>query len=372
MPRPRKKENLGLPARWRRIRDTYYYDVPPGLEHLWDGKKLFRLGKQLNEASRTWADRMGSVDGDDEVRTIGDLLDRYAREVIPGKAAASQANNRNQLPSLRRVFGLMPIADLKPQMIYKYIDARSKKVVDAETGAQKGGRVIAYREIELLSHAYTKAIEWGYIDRHPFKGEIRLTGIPPRRRYVEDWEVAEILRLRPRRERGSVAMIQAYIRLKLLTGLSQGDLLRLRPAANQTDEGIRVQRHKTKGTTGKTTLYLWTDDLKQAWTAALQARSALTSDFLFCNRDGEGYINEDVGRASGWKSMWQHFMGRVLKETKVTQPFTEHDLRAKVASDAPTLDQARALLSHSDSRTTERIYRRGVERVIPSTEVKVR
>jgi integrase len=63
--------------------------------------------------------------------------------------------------------------------------------------------------------------------------------------------------------------------------------------------------------------------------------------------------------------MWQDFMARVLKETKVTERFPEHDLRAKCASDAGSLEHTRALLSHADGRLTERIYRRKPERVKP-------
>jgi integrase len=54
-----------------------------------------------------------------------------------------------------------------------------------------------------------------------------------------------------------------------------------------------------------------------------------------------------------------------MKETKVTERFTEHDIRAKAASDAESLEHAQALLSHADSRTTKRIYRRKPERVKP-------
>jgi integrase len=63
--------------------------------------------------------------------------------------------------------------------------------------------------------------------------------------------------------------------------------------------------------------------------------------------------------------MWQRYMERVIKETKVENHFTEHDLRAKVASDAGTLEHARSLLAHADSRTTDRIYRRKAEVVKP-------
>jgi integrase len=79
----------------------------------------------------------------------------------------------------------------------------------------------------VLSHAFTKAVEWGFIDRHPFKGEVRLEGEKARIRYVEDWEIVECLALIPKRKAGSVLAVQAYIRLKLLTGMRRGDLLRL-------------------------------------------------------------------------------------------------------------------------------------------------
>lgn len=59
------------------------------------------------------------------------------------------------------------------------------------------------------------------------------------------------------------------------------------------------------------------------------------------------------------------FMDRVLIEIKVEVRFTEHDLRAKCASDAKTLEHARALLPHVDARTTEAIYRHRPEIVKP-------
>jgi integrase len=67
-----------------------------------------------------------------------------------------------------------------------------------------------------------------------------------------------------------------------------------------------------------------------------------------------------------WKSMWQRFTDQVLRETKVTERFTEQDLRAKCASDAESLEHARAMLAHADAKTTELIYRRRPERVRPA------
>jgi integrase len=295
--------------------------------------------------------------------TVGDLLDRYAREVIPTKSPKSRENNLNQLKMLRRVFAQVPLASVVPRTVYTYVDKRAQKKLDPQTGKVTGGRVIAHREIELLSHAYTKAVEWGFLDRHPFKNEVRLTGEKPRTRYVNDEEVIEALSLVPRRKSGSVLMIQAYLRLKLLTGISQGDLLRLQES-DLIDDGIFVQRHKVKHSSGKSTIYRWTPALRAAVDLARQARPK-KSTFLFCTREGKCYVNEENGQQYAWKSLWQRFMKRVLAETKVTQPFTEHDLRAKVGSDASSLEHAQALLQHADSRTTKRVYRRKAETVNP-------
>ncbi len=347
MPRPRKPENRGLPARWQFTHGAYYFFVPPGMEPLWDGKRRFRLGKTLPEAYRAWSAR---IDAQDKANNIAQLLDRYLLEVVPTKAPKTQTENARAIKRLRQVFGALPLGAIKPRHVYQYVDKR-------------GAKVAAHREIEVLSHAFTKAVEWGHLDRHPFKGEVRLEGEKPRDRYVEDWEVVECLALGSRRKKGSVLAIQAYMRVKLMTGMARSDLLRL-AMTDLKEDGIHIQRHKTRQSTGKRTIYAWTPELRAAVDMAKAARPAL-SPFLFCKRDGAGYFNEVTGEAHGWDSMWQRFMDRVLTETQVKERFTEHDLRAKCASDAATLEHARALLSHADARTTEAIYRRRPEVVQP-------
>ncbi len=96
------------------------------------------------------------------------------------------------------------------------------------------------------------------------------------------------------------------------------------------------------------------------------SRAVDISPHLFCTRRGKSYFNESNGRTEGWDSMWQRFMARILKETKVSERFTEHDLRAKCASDADTLEHAQSLLSHTDSKITKAVYRRKPEIIKPS------
>lgn len=356
MPRKRSPENRGFPPRWSFRKKAYYYQVPPGQEHQWDGKKLFRLGGTVHEAYSVWIKRLAQhFDGS---MTINRLLDRYAHEVIPTKALATQITNQKEMIPLRRVMGDNRIDAIKPQHVYKYFDVRSRKHTD-DSGKITGGKNAARREVALLSHAYSKAVEWGIIDKHPFKGEIRLEGSAPRTRYVEDWEVVECLSLTSKRTHGSILAIQAYIRIKLLTGLRGTDLIKLTESQIKED-GIHIVTQKR----GRPIIYVWTDQLRTAVESARTARPVDISPYLFCNKDGECYADEKTGKSSGWSSMWQRFMTRVLNETDVKERFTEHDLRAKCASDADSLEHARALLAHADSRLTDRIYRRKAEKVL--------
>lgn len=348
MPKARKPENAGLPKRWVSTRNAYYYMVPPGQEHAWDGKKQFKLGDTLNDAYKVWADRIGSVG---EIKTVDKLLDRYLLEVIPTKKVLTQVENKRAIKRLRVVFGEMGIDEIKPRLIYQYRDKSASKSQ-------------ARKEIWTFSHVFVKAVEWGLLDRHPFRGEVRLEGEKPRDRYIEDWELEECLALPCKRKKGGVLMIQAYMRVKLLTGLRRGDLLRL-TMDNIKPDGIHVTPRKTENSTGKRMIIDMSDALRDAIALAKAARPVDISPYLFCNRDGECYFDEEKETASGWDSMWQRFIDRVLKETKVKERFTEHDMRAKCASDATSLEHARQLLTHADSRITERVYRRKPERVQP-------
>jgi integrase len=93
------------------------------------------------------------------------------------------------------------------------------------------------------------AVEWGAVDRNQIKGQVTKNSTPPRDRLVEDWEIAEALKVAP-------PIIGFYIRLKLMTGLRRGDILRLRLPEIRED-GIYVQPHKTAKTTGKRIIIEW-------------------------------------------------------------------------------------------------------------------
>lgn len=114
----------------------------------------------------------------------------------------------------------------------------------------------------------------------------------PRDRYVEDREIIECLAMTSKWKKDSIGMLNAYIRLKLLTGMALGDLLGLQPARDFTEIGVKIQRHKTTNTTGKATIYEWTPELRAAIDDAIAARPVDSSPHLFCTRHGTSYIHE--------------------------------------------------------------------------------
>lgn len=134
MPRKRSPENEGLPKRWSFRRNSYYYQVPPGQDRKWDGKKLFKLGKTLPEAYKIWASCLESIDNS---KSIDDLFDRYELEILPTKSNSTQYLYRLYIKTPRPVFGHMDKDDIEPFEIYKYLNERSKKkLID---GKERGG-----------------------------------------------------------------------------------------------------------------------------------------------------------------------------------------------------------------------------------------
>lgn len=336
-PRKRNKENRGLPARWRLKNGAYRYLVPKGLEHLWDGKTEFKLGTTLTEAHKTWALRIEQATN---VGSMADLLDEYVRLVLPKKAPRTRQTESPVIANLRAVFGHMPVDAVKPKHVYKM-----------KTKLSSRGESVANRHIAVLSHALSTAVEWGLIDNNPLLGNVRKFGYTPRERYVEDWELREALTAAP-------DLIVAYVPVKLLIGGRKGGILGIK-RSDITEDGIRYRQSKT----GKLLVVEWSEELRVAVDNVKQMHRKIGSLYLFHTRRGEPYLKAD-GTTSGFDSIWQRWMRKALNETGLQERFTEHDLRAKTASDMEP-GHATELLDHASRALTERVYRRKTKRVKP-------
>ena len=337
-PRKRSARNKGLPPRWDYKHNAYYYLPRDSEKPDFDNKSYFRLGKTLAEAHATFAERM-TFDG--ELSTFDQVCNRYELDIMPDKKPATRRSQLRSIARLRIALGKNRPQRIESVHIYKYRDAVAKKY----------GERTANHDLEVLSHMFTKCIEWGARVGHPMTNkQVVKFSLPPRDRYVTDPELTAALTLASR-------FIREYIALKLLVGARKGELLSIR-LSDIDDEGITI--HRSKG--GKSSVYEWTPALREVVNAIRANRKKVGGLYLFSSRNGQPYIADD-GKTSGFDSIWQRFMAKVVKAG--IERFTEHDLRAKVASDT-TLERAKELLGHADSSTvTEKVYRRKAQRIKP-------
>ncbi len=343
-PKKRLSENKGLPERWRMKGNTYYYRVPPGLEHRWDGKTEFRLGTNLSEAYRTFTERL---EVPDSVISMAEVFQRYRLEVIPTKRPATQTGDLKRMRVLEEIFGHTKAELVTTQDCFKIRD----------TFARKRGTRTANHFMALLSHVFTWAIEWGAISDHPMKGKVRKLKVKVNVHVPTKEDILEALTVAP-------PMIKAYVQLKLLTGLRQSDILQIL-LSNIKEDGIHVTPSKTADSSGKSIIIQWDDSLREAVENVKESSTGLSSVYLFSTRNGQPYFKAEKGEASGFGSIWQRWMKKALWETNLETRFTEKSLRTFVANEFETPEEAARLLAHADVRTTKQHYRTKPEKVFP-------
>ncbi len=351
-PKKRKPENRGLPERWRFRYNAYYYQVPPGMEQHWDGKREFRLGKTLSEAYKVYADRLETPGS---INTMAQLFDRYSLEVTPAKAAPTQKDEFRYIKILREVFGNQIPELITPRDIYLLQDNITKK-----RGATTSNRMLG-----VLSHVFTKAIEWGAISDHPIVGKVRKNKIVPKRRVPELDEIESALQVAP-------PLIECYVDLKLMTGLRMTDMLSIKLSDIKSD-GVHVTPSKTKHSSGKRLIFEFDHDgeLQSLLNKIKNLKKPVGSIWLFCTRKGQPYIKEDKS-CNAFQSMWQRWQNKALEQGLIENKFSEKSVRNRVGSDMRTAEDAAELLAHSSTDTTRKHYRNSPVKIMPNTRKRLK
>jgi integrase len=349
MPISRKRKNNALPKYWRLTKNTYYYRVPQHLRHLHEGKAEISLGQSLIGAYKKFADL---YETDECISLMRELFNRYIMEVVPEHD--SMNTRKSKLASLDKLlhsFGHNLVSQMTPQVIYGYRDhirkTRSKKQANLH--------------LEVLSHCFTKAIEWGIISDHPMTNKkVVKFSLEGRDRYVENWELQEWAKV-------ANPFLVVYIVLKGVTGLRQQDLLTIKRTdildtelevfSLKVKKKLRFPLQNSDGT--PTTVQLALDAVKVYYKSVNAGKKyPMVSPYLFHTRKGTSYYNMEKSTASSFASVWQRSMKKALKITNLIESFTEHDLRAKASSDLDSTIDAQKLLAHANASTTEKHYRR--------------
>ncbi len=261
------------------------------------------------------------------MRTLGEAMDVYlSSSRFRRLAARTQRDYQKAILRLRGAFGHLPPAAWRPAAGYAYLETQQ-------------GSVQANRDLSVLANVMQVCVRSGVVERNLVR-EVEKNREQARERYVTDAELAAFLiHCNPK--------LTAWIGLKMLTGLRQGQMRALR-VSDWRDDALWGPKAK-----GGRTLVFHGPGLAEAVDEVLRTHHGeqFRSVYLLCTRQGNQYT------ADGFRAIWQRAMRKHVDAGG--QRFTEHDLRAKVASDSESLHLAQARMGHQTPNTTSRVYRRG-------------
>lgn len=317
MGRPRKN-NRHLPPRVYSRYGSLWYVAPGTTKWL-----------KLEDGLVTWAKLVEASKS--PAATLSALWASYELEVLGKKSPKTQRNRRQEWSALERHFGQASAESIESHHVWSYWIKRG------ETSQAK-------HEIRCLSALLTYARQVGALNApNPCFGLKFLGGSESRDRYVTDDEFVAVRDL-------ANPMMGFAMDLALITGMSQKDILRLE-RKQLLEDGIFFERAKT----GKGQLIEWNDDLRAVVAGILKTEPQLRR-VLICTEAGKPYTS------GGFQAIWQRLMKKAVGSTPgsgvIQTRFTFHDIRAKSLSDAKSLEEAQKRGGHSDSKLTQRVYRR--------------
>lgn len=173
-----------------------------------------------------------------ERRTVGELIDRYMREILPAKRSAR--SQRAQLLWWRRELGHLTLADLTPATI---ADCRDRLARGETPSGKKASPASQVRYLAALSHTFTVAVrEWGWLDDNPVRKVRRPTEPRGRVRFLLEKERTALLGAC---KRSRNPLLYPLVVLALATGARLGELLSLRWSDVDLSRGVaRLARTK--------------------------------------------------------------------------------------------------------------------------------
>lgn len=206
--------------------------------------------------ARRWAQGMESAiregrhfkTAEAKKRTLGEAIDKYSEEVLPGKAKGG-ANQTAQLAWWKAKLGQYALAELTPARISEHrnlllqepmVPKAKKPPPDALPRMRSPATVVRY--LAALSHVCSIAIkEWGWMDENPITKIKKPREPRGRERFLSD---AERERLLASCEQASHSLY-VIVALALSTGMRRGEIMGMR--WSQVDFARkRITIHKTK------------------------------------------------------------------------------------------------------------------------------
>jgi integrase len=256
---------------------------------------------------------------------FADFAEEYLEFAKSTKAQSTYMGNVREMQRLLRAFDVY-LSKLITAPIEKYKVQHSQEV--------KAGTV--NRELALLKHMLTKAVDWGYLKQNPTKAVKLLKEPPGRLRYLE---AEEIERLLDACDDPQTPYLRPIVIVALHTGMRLGEILGLRWGDLDLRHRL-ISITKTKNNERKTI------PINEALYEELtKLPRHMTSPYLLGHLDGTRILRIDRSFHSA------------LKRAGI-EGFRFHDLRHTFASHLAMrgvpLETIGALLGHKDPKMTRR------------------
>lgn len=262
---------------------------------------------------------------DEKKILFADFAQEYLIFARGTKAPSTYAGNIREMQRLVRTFDGY-LSKLTTAQIEKYKVTRSQGVAPATVN----------RELALLKHMLTKAVEWGYLKNNPAKSVKLLKEPPGRLRFLETEEIERFL---DSCDDPQVPYLWPFTMTALHTGMRLGEILGLRWDNIDLKHRL-ITITKTKNNERKT---IPINDVLYEELSRLPRH--VTSPYLFCHPDGTRILRIDRSFHSAMKRAG-------------IEGFRFHDLRHTFASHlamrGQPLETIGTLLGHKDPKMTKR------------------
>lgn len=153
--------------------------------------------------------------------TLGELIDRYIRDVLP-KKKKSQKKQSAQLLWWKEHLGSYSLADVSPALIGEKRDELFNGMT--YRGTQRSPATVV-RYLSALSHAFSVGVkEWGWLEDSPMRKVSKLKEARGRVRFLDDHEKERLLQAC--KDSSNPALFPVVI-LALSTGMRYSEILNL-------------------------------------------------------------------------------------------------------------------------------------------------
>jgi integrase len=266
--------------------------------------------------------------------TVDEMIDRYIREILPGKKKEFQAARTYQLEYWKEEIGSYTLAEASPAIIGA---ARDKLARTPARGDRERSAASVNRHLAALSSVFSLAMrEWMWVDDTPMRKVTKFTEPRGRVRFLSDAEREAVLKAC---RESRTPLLYPLVVTALSTGARQGELLGIRWRDVDFHMGL-IRLEKTK------------NNERRAIPLTGHAHELL-KEMASVRRIDTDLVFPFNGGRHGLRSPWT----KALKVAEI-EDFRFHDLRHSAASylamNGATLAEIAEVLGHKTLQMVKR------------------